>query len=489
MKTKELEKYPLQILMMTLTSFLTLLIPKLLSYLIDDILMANNKEKILPWFMITFGVTSLLMIMKFYFITYNPIKIGIKNTFRLQIKAAKDILNMNQSVYADEDKGYYYNVCSNSCAAYGDLYEEIHLNLISCFIYVCGILAVVFMTNIYLGIFFIVYGIVLIIVSLNISKPLFDMQKNVMVKQDRYLNGIRNIIENKIGINALHREKFFADEYKQNIVPYEKHVLRYRFLECLCRQAPNILDQVCLVVFLFIGGNLVLNQQISIGEFLMMYQYMAYFSDPITTACAILMRYRANMVHVARIDKLSDDAKIPKETKKYMTNTENLFFTEKYDFYKGKEKTDFLFHIDKLKIKKGGFILTDEMDEAAFLTYPIFTVDGDFMKNMYEIPIDKELMHLLQVDFSDKEILSNPVNLSYGQQQKLALLRVFGLNSPILFLDEPLSNLDKKTQENVVAYIRKLKGEKTILVVMHSDELDEAADSVIYIENKKLIQK
>ena len=42
---KELEKYPPQILMMTLTSFLTLLIPKLLSYLIDDILMANNKRK------------------------------------------------------------------------------------------------------------------------------------------------------------------------------------------------------------------------------------------------------------------------------------------------------------------------------------------------------------------------------------------------------------------------------------------------------------
>ena len=227
-------------------------------------------------------------------------------------------------------------------------------------------------------------------------------------------------------------------------------------------------------------------------------------------------------VHVARIDKLSDDAKIPKETKKiYDKYRKSFFFTEKYDFYKGKEKTDFLFHIDKLKIKKGGlyvikgengkrkkyvfellfgnvklsfsrggFILTDEMDEAAFLTYPIFTVDGDFMKNMYEIPIDKELMHLLQVDFSDKEILSNPVNLSLRTAAKnFALLRVFGLNSPILFLDEPLSNLDKKTQENVVAYIRKLKGEKTILVVMHSDELDEAADSVIYIENKKLIQK
>ncbi|WP_217284843.1 hypothetical protein, partial [Roseburia inulinivorans] len=42
-------------------------------------------------------------------------------------------------------------------------------------------------------------------------------------------------------------------------------------------------------VFLFIGGNLVLNQQISIGEFLMMYQYMAYFSDPITTFFRMFM--------------------------------------------------------------------------------------------------------------------------------------------------------------------------------------------------------
>ena len=45
MKTKELEKYPLQILMMTLTSFLTLLIPKLLSYLIDDILWRIIKKR------------------------------------------------------------------------------------------------------------------------------------------------------------------------------------------------------------------------------------------------------------------------------------------------------------------------------------------------------------------------------------------------------------------------------------------------------------
>lgn len=50
-----------------------------------------------------------------------------------------------------------------------------------------------------------------------------------------------------------------------------------------------------------------------------------------------------------------------------------------------------LFGNVKLSFSRGGFILTDEMDEAAFLTYPIFTVDGDFMKTCMRFLLIKNL--------------------------------------------------------------------------------------------------
>ena len=66
MKTKELEKYPLQILMMTLTSFLTLLIPKLLSYLIDDILYMQMRTKDI----IIMCVQTVVLLMEIYMKKY-----------------------------------------------------------------------------------------------------------------------------------------------------------------------------------------------------------------------------------------------------------------------------------------------------------------------------------------------------------------------------------------------------------------------------------
>lgn len=66
-------------------------------------------------------------------------------------------------------------------------------------------------------------------------------------------------------------------------------------------------------------------------------------------------------------------------------------------------------------------------------------------------------------------------------------MRVFGTDAPILFLDEPLSNLDVETQEQVIAYITELKGRKSLLVIMHSNELDAVADGILTIQGNKMV--
>lgn len=154
MKTKVLKKYPFQVLMMTVTFLITMILPILMSYLIDNILGSGDMDTLMRWGAVTFGVSVVGFLLKFYFCEYTPVKLGIKNTFRLQKKSAADILRMNQSLYTQKDKGYYYNVCSNSCASYGDLHEEIHLKMVSYLLYIFSILAVITYADIFFGIFF-----------------------------------------------------------------------------------------------------------------------------------------------------------------------------------------------------------------------------------------------------------------------------------------------------------------------------------------------
>lgn len=514
MKTKALKKYPFQVLMMTVTFLITMILPVLMSYLIDHILESGNMHTLIQWFVVTFGVSVIGFLFKFYFCEYTPVKSGIKNTFRLQKKAASDILRMNQSLYAQKDKGYYYNVCSNSCASYGDLHEEIYLKMVSCLLYIISILAVITYVNAFFGIFFLIYGAILVVISLNSARPLYAMQKVVMPTQDKYLGGIRNIIENKAGINAIHTEGFFEKEYAKYVGIYEKFVLRYRFFEYFCNYLPDIINQIFGVAYLFIAAMLVFRGNITAGVLLMGYQYLGYFSSPISSVCGILMRYRSNKIHIERVDELTLDAEKPNELAAYQTEKETIFTADDFDFYKGDQPEDFLYHIQHMEIRKNGlyvikgengsgksmlmnlilgnitpqnckgtFSVSKDIGNNAFLTYPIFTVDGSFEDNLYEKPKMEHFIHMLGIDFEDKEITGNPVNLSYGQQQKLALYRVFASDAPIMFLDEPLSNLDIETQEKVLEYIKSLKGTKTVLAVMHSTELDDAADGMILIKD------
>ena len=56
MKTKQLKKYPIPVLMMAITFGLTLLLPYLSGYLIDNVLASYDEQKLWGWFGVTFLV-------------------------------------------------------------------------------------------------------------------------------------------------------------------------------------------------------------------------------------------------------------------------------------------------------------------------------------------------------------------------------------------------------------------------------------------------
>lgn len=98
----------------------------------------------------------------------------------------------------------------------------------------------------------------------------------------------------------------------------------------------------------------------------------------------------------------------------------------------------------------------------------------------------KELLHLFKMkDLQDK----NPFELSGGQKQRVALAAVLALNPEVIILDEPTSQLDPQSTEEIFEIISLLKKQgKTVILVEHKvDLLAKYCDEILVMENGSLV--
>jgi ATP-binding cassette subfamily C protein CydCD len=71
--------------------------------------------------------------------------------------------------------------------------------------------------------------------------------------------------------------------------------------------------------------------------------------------------------------------------------------------------------------------------------------------------------------------------LSAGERQRVALARAFVRDAPLLLLDEPTANLDGRTEQDVLATVRRLMAGRTVVVVAHRPSLLALADRVVHL--------
>lgn len=69
--------------------------------------------------------------------------------------------------------------------------------------------------------------------------------------------------------------------------------------------------------------------------------------------------------------------------------------------------------------------------------------------------------------------------LSAGQKQKLLIARALYNNKKILVFDEATNNLDKKSEEEILKVLKKIKINKTIILISHDQNVIKICDKVI----------
>lgn len=72
-------------------------------------------------------------------------------------------------------------------------------------------------------------------------------------------------------------------------------------------------------------------------------------------------------------------------------------------------------------------------------------------------------------------------SVSGGERQRIGIARAFLHQSPVIFLDEPTSNIDSLNEGIILTALKRESGDKTIILVSHRKSTMGIADSVIHM--------
>lgn len=522
MKTYKFDKKNiLYILGIVVSSSVALVFSYGISYFIDTIIMEKQLELLIIWTVSMIIICALGGITSIFLGQYIPILVQLKKSIEISQDVMAGIIDSSQSIYQRHEKGYYINIVTSSSFSYGDIYGQLYIELIGNIIYALIIILAAGFINIYFAALFIGYIPLCWIIVKNPSKRISEFQKEGLPTQDKFLSETKKIVESKREINIAQANEYFHKRYKYNSLKFLDFVKKFRLGEIISRNSPIILANVYQIIILSFSAYLTYTNEITIGTIFLLYQFTNYFNVPIARVFQILIHKRINQSHIDRVETLLKDSKEESGFEKiYLNDHKYALNTNNFQLYPEPDKKKCLFIADDIKIPnkslvivKGGngcgksmllnyltgfsnpenstgnIIANANFKDVAYLTYPLIVVNGSLRENMFGTDIDESIKDILGIDFEDKIIQDSPINLSYGQQQKLNLLRVLSAKKSLLILDEPLTNLDKYTQDNLIEYIKSIKGKMTIFVIMHSSELDENADLILHINNEKLSAK
>lgn len=311
----------------------------------------------------------------------------------------------------------------------------------------------------------------------------------------------------------------------------------------LLSTSVNIGFGLCYGLSILFGTNLIINNIISVGDFIAFNSYITLFVGPVSWLPSLISRIKRAQVSYSRLDTFFslETEVLQIEEKKKQENLKGKIQINDLSFNYPQCIDKVLNHIS-IEIKEGetlGIIGTIGSGKTTLMnlltrlyTVPkgMITIDN---KDINDIPLKvlrdnicyitqdnflfsttlKENINLFRDGYKEEEIIESTkksiiydeimnmsdgihtvigergVDLSGGQKQRIVISRTFLNKSNIIIFDDTFSALDNKTEEFLLENIRELTKEKTCIII--SNRISDIKDSnkIIVVEEGEIIQQ